>query len=489
MAAAVSVTGTLEVVALAGLELTPVTLPGLALGLAFVLDDAVTVREAIVRQTELGADHGSAASRGAMTVVRGMALAAVAAVGVFGPASSIGGSSGRWFAGISLVVLYAVGVSAVVASILVPALSVSVGSSPRGKCVLGGWSRRVGIWFETLADRYHELLAWSLEHRRPITAITVTAALALATSIATGVVAAGDPSSIDLELRGPDAHTLFGVAQRVADELREIDGVSAPVLSTTAGSDGESLARIDHVDGGRVVRLQATVHRRRLSDVVTDIDAALLALPLPPGYDARYSGEIADRSFTNRRFARAIGIALALVAALLGIRFRTLLAPAAILAAVSAAWAGGYLALLVTGMRLDIPTLIAGAFLTVLVVRLGVQLLTAYRDCRAHDANDRVSLIEAGRARLRPTFISTVAMAGALLPLGLVSGEHRALAIALVGGVIGASVATLVVAPTTYSLLEDVALVLATRFRAGLALGKRRIRALPGADDEGVVGS
>ena len=489
MAAAVSVAGTLEVVAIAGLELTPVTLLGLALGLTFVLDDAVTVREAIVRQTEIGADDGSAASRGAMTVVRGISLAAVAAIGVFGPASTIGGSAGRWFAGIALVVVCAVGVSAVVASILVPALSVSVGFSPHGKAVLGAWSRRVGMWFETLADRYHELLAWALDHRRGVTAITVALAAALAASIVTGVVRAVDPSSIDLELRGPDAHTLFGVAQRVADEVHEIDGVSAPVVSTTAGSDGESLARIDHVDGGRVVRLQAAVHRRRLRDVVTDVDATLSALPLPPGYDARYSGEIADRNFTLRRFARALGIGLALVAALLAIRFRTVLAPAAILAAVSTAWAGGYLALLLTGSRLDVPALMAGAFVTVLVVRFGVQLLAAYRDRRAHDPNDRVSLIEAGRVRLRPTFISAVAMAGALLPLGLVSGAHRSLAIALVGGVIGASVAVLVVTPTTYALLKDVALVLATRFRAALALGKRRIRSLPRTDDEGVMGS
>jgi multidrug efflux pump subunit AcrB len=387
----------------------------------------------------------------------------------------------------------AVAVSVLVTAILIPAMSMLWARSPRSTIARAAWSRRLALWFEALADRHHELLAWSLNHRRAIAAIMVAVAAGLVPAMATGTIADADPPTIELELRGPDAHTLFGVARRVADEMREIDGVSAPVLSTAAGADGESLARIDHMNGRRVVRLWTTVHRRALSDVVTEMDAALSSIPFPPGYDVRYGGQIADRAYTIRRVSWAFGIALALLAAVLAVRFRTLLASLAILASVPLAWAGGYVALLVTGTRFEILTLIAGAFLTVLVVRHGLQVLTAYRDRRAHDANDRVSLIEAGRARLRPTFISAIAMVGALAPVAITSGTsavvHRSLAIALVGGVIASSVATLVVIPATYAALEDAALFLASRFRARLALGKRRIRPLPGTDDQGVVGS
>ena len=426
-------------------------------------------------------------------VVPGLTIAAFATLVVFGLVSVIGGSSGRWFAGISLAVIGAVGVSLVVAAALIPATSIIWATSLRSGSRLQTWSRRLDLWFEGVADRYHELLASSLGHRRAISAISLAVAVGLVVSMASGPIADADPPIVDLELRGADAHTLVGVAQRVADEIRDVRGVSALVLSATTGGDGEDLARIDHIDGGRVVRLQATVDGRPVSEVVTDIRAKLSSVPFPPGYDVRYGGDIADRAFTVRRLFWAFGLGLALLAALLAVRFRTPLAPIAILAAVPLAWAGGYVALLVTGTRFDLLTLVAGAFLTVLVVRHGVQLLTVYRDRRAHGTNDRVSLIEAGRGRLRPTFVSTVTTVGTLALVALTSGTpggvHRSVAVALVGGVIASSFATLVVVPAAYAVLEDAALVLASRFRAGLSLGKRRIRPLPGADDHGVVGS
>jgi multidrug efflux pump subunit AcrB len=493
LALLVSAVGTLEIVGIGGLSLTPATRLGLALAMMFVLDDAIIVREAIVRQAELGLAPRSAAARGAKNVIRGLAVAGIGTHLVFGLVAAIGGASGRWFAGVSIVVMSAVGVSLLVTAILVPAASTLRSPSPSSRTSPETWSSRRDAWFEALADRHHELLAWSLGARRAIAAAALAVAVGFAAAMANGAIADATLPSVELELRGPDAHTLFGVAQRVADEIRAVHGVSAPVVSTTPEGDGEGLARIDHIDGGRVVRVQATVDHRRVAEVVNDMNARIAAIPFPPGYDVRYGGELADRAFTIRRAGWAFGAALALAGALLAARFRTLLAPLAIFAGVAVVWAGAYAALLITGTRLDVLTLIAGALLAILVVRHGVQLLAAYRDRRAHDANDRVSLIEAGRARLRPTFISGVAMIGALVPIALApdgpGGVSHSIAIALVGGVMASWVATLVVVPASYAVLEDVALVLATGLRASLARGKRRIRPLPGADDQGVVGS
>ena len=242
IAVAVSVAGTFEVVALASLMLTDVTLFGIALAMVLLLDDAVIVRESVVRHIELGLDARSAASRGALMVVPGLTIAAFATLVVFGLVSVIGGSSGRWFAGISLAVIGAVGVSLVVAAALIPATSIIWATSLRSGSRLQTWSRRLDLWFEALADRYHELLASSLDHRRSISTIALAVAAGLVVSMASGPIADADPPIVDLELRGADAHTLVGVAERVADEIRDVRGVSALVLSTTTGGDGEDLA-------------------------------------------------------------------------------------------------------------------------------------------------------------------------------------------------------------------------------------------------------
>jgi len=489
---AVSTVGTFELMALVGIRLTRVTLLGVVLAMMFILDDGVTVRQSIVRQVELGFDSRKAASAGVSIVIRGLALGGLAAHAMFGFLAMVGGGSGRWFAGIGMVAMGAVGASLLASATLIPSVSALFAPRSSGGRIVAS-STRLDLWLERAADRHHDLLAWSIGHRRAVAVAALGAACLVGSGLASVVRTDSTSRTIELEVRGPDAHTLSGVARRLADEVRRVDGVTAPIVSTTVDGDGEALARIDHVDGQRVALVRAAVERRPASEVVQDIDAKVAAIPFPPGYDVRYGGEIADRALTMRRLWRSFGTGLALVAVMLAIRFRSPIPPLSILLGAPVAWFGAFLLLRLTGTPAGVLPLIAGAFLTVLVVRHGVQVLGAYEDRRAHDLNARVSLIEAGRGRLRPTVMSVCALVAALVPLGFIegtpSGIHRALVIALAGGVVTSAIATLYVLPAVHVLLEDAALVLGARLRARLPRGKRGIRVLPGADDHGVVRS
>jgi HAE1 family hydrophobic/amphiphilic exporter-1 len=147
--------------------------------------------------------------------------------------------------------------------------------------------------------------------------------------------------------------------------------------------------------------------------------------------------------------------------------------------------------LLAAGASLEPLPLVAAALATILVVRQSALLLSAARERRAQDLNDRVSVIAAGRARLRPTLLSAVAMIAAIVPVALANGGaeglHRTLVIGLIGGILTSSAVSLLVVPPLYATLEDAMSVLATRYRARLARRERRIRTLPRADDEGVM--
>jgi len=404
----------------------------------------------------------------------------------------VGGDSGRWFGEIGMIAMGAVGASLLASVTLVPSASVLLAQRSTGRLSRVRFAR-LDLWLERLADRHHDLLAWSIGRRRAITAAALGIAC-IVFGLLVGVVKTDSTSRfIELDVRGPDAQTLFGVAQRVADELRRIDGVGEPVVSPTAHRDGESVARIEHVDGERVARVRTSVDDTRVSELLRDIDARLAALPLPPGYAVRQGGEIADREYTVSRLSRAFGVALALLSLMLSIRFRSLLAPLSILLGGSLAWLAASLALSVTGNSAGVLPLIGGGFLMVIVVRHGMQLLAAYESRRARGPNARVALVEAGRARLPPTITSICALVTALAPLGLVdgtsSGIQRSIAIALSGGLMASAIGTLYVMPAAHALLEDASLALGARLRARLPRGKRGIGVLPGADDHSVVSS
>jgi multidrug efflux pump subunit AcrB len=138
-------------------------------------------------------------------------------------------------------------------------------------------------------------------------------------------------------------------------------------------------------------------------------------------------------------------------------QFRGFAAPLAILAAAPVALAGGVAALLVTGVALNVSSLLGAILLVGLVVKNGILLL--------HHADERLrageplgaALEDAGRVRLRPILMTTLCTIVGLIPLALGLGAgaemHRPLAVAVLGGLVLSTLGTLLVVPALYSLL------------------------------------
>ncbi|HEX5076421.1 MAG TPA: efflux RND transporter permease subunit, partial [Gemmatimonadaceae bacterium] len=267
LSVAVSIAATLELVVLSGGGLTPVTLLGTALTILLFLDDGVAVRESIVRHVERGLDPRRAASAGASSVIPGLAFGSLAVCAMFGLVLMVGGDSGRWFGGVGMVAMAAAGASLLVSATLIPPAWAIVARASKGGHDRAR-SARLDLWLERVADTHHDLLAWSIGHRRVMAGAALGIAGIVAGILASVVKTDTTSHSIELTLQGPDAETLSGVAQRVADELRRVDGMRDPVVSPTVHGGRESLARIDHIDGERTVRVRTSVGGRRVSDVV-----------------------------------------------------------------------------------------------------------------------------------------------------------------------------------------------------------------------------
>ncbi|ROZ78894.1 efflux RND transporter permease subunit [Ramlibacter sp. WS9] len=162
---------------LCGFTLNLMTLLGLSLAIGVLIDDAIVVRENIVRHMERGADRMTAASRGTAEIGTAVAATTFSIIAIFIPVAFMPGVAGEWFRPFALTVACSVMVSLFISFTLDPMLSAywgdPVGSHEREYKGISLYLKRFNEWFDHQADRYGNLIAWALHHRRWMTVAAV----------------------------------------------------------------------------------------------------------------------------------------------------------------------------------------------------------------------------------------------------------------------------------------------------------------------------
>src|SRR5690349_13835767 len=186
----VSVISAFFVMWLFGFTVNTMTLLALSLAIGLLIDDAIVVRENIVRHVEMGKDHYRAAKEGTDEIGLAVAATSLAVVAVFFPVAFMGGMIGKIFFQFGVTVTFAVLVSLFVSFTLDPMLS-SVWADPEVEHSTndGGEHqaaqrrkanpiRRVAFafndWFERTADHYPRWLGWALAHRYTVLGIAAS---------------------------------------------------------------------------------------------------------------------------------------------------------------------------------------------------------------------------------------------------------------------------------------------------------------------------
>lgn len=162
---------------LCGFTLNFMTLLGLSLAIGVLIDDAIVVRENIVRHMEMGSDRRTAALEGTAEIGLAVAATTFSIMAVFVPVAFMPGISGEWFRPFALTVTCSVIVSLLISFTLDPMLSAYWGDPPdHAHAPKKGLSRvlqRFNTWFDHQADRYGRVIAWALHHRKWMGAIAV----------------------------------------------------------------------------------------------------------------------------------------------------------------------------------------------------------------------------------------------------------------------------------------------------------------------------
>ena len=176
------------------------------------------------------------------------------------------------------------------------------------------------------------------------------------------------------------------------------------------------------------------------------------------GYDINLQGENEEILDAMGDLALAALVAILLVYMVMAIQFQSLVYPLIILMTIPLAFTGGLIALLIADMNLSMVSLMGFIILIGIVVNNGIVLIDYINKLREKGYKIKDAIVEAGKTRLRPILMTALTTILALIMTAIGFGEGSELlqpmAVTAIGGLIYATILTLVVVPTVYAMLN-----------------------------------
>lgn len=237
------------------------------------------------------------------------------------------------------------------------------------------------------------------------------------------------------------------------------DGRSIPMSEVAKVEYTEGPMMISREDARRRINIGVNVRNRDVASLVADIEAALAErMELPPGYYIRYGGQFENLEAARRRLAVAVPVSLALIFVLLYFTFGKLKYALMIFTAVPTAAVGGVMALWIRGMPFSISAGVGFIALFGVAVLNGIVLISHFNRLRYEDGmtNIRQVIIIGSLTRMRPVIMTATVAALGFLPMALSTSNgaevQKPLATVVIGGLVTATLLTLVVLPVLYYL-------------------------------------
>jgi len=218
-------------------------------------------------------------------------------------------------------------------------------------------------------------------------------------------------------------------------------------------------ANVTHFGVLRTFDVQANVDGTDLGSVGDAVNEVVAQLrpSLPPGTRITVKGQVESMNTSFSGLSSGLVFAILLVYLLMVVNFQSWLDPFIILMALPGALAGIVWMLFVTGTTLSVPALI-GSIMCVGVATANSILVVSFANEQRLSRDARAAALAAGMTRLRPVVMTALAMVLGMLPMALGLGEggeqNAPLGRAVIGGLVLATLTTLLFVPVMYSLLR-----------------------------------
>jgi len=218
--------------------------------------------------------------------------------------------------------------------------------------------------------------------------------------------------------------------------------------------------QISRDDGKRRIVVGFNVRGRDVESVVDDIKEKLSAkFKLPAGYYVTYGGQFENLIDANKRLAVAVPVALALILVLLYFTFKSIKQALLIFTAIPLSAIGGVLALWLRGMPFSISAGVGFIALFGVAVLNGIVLIGYFNQLKSEGMENILDRIREGtKVRLRPVILTAAVASLGFLPMAISTSAgaevQKPLATVVIGGLITATLLTLIVLPILYYFLE-----------------------------------
>ena len=248
--------------------------------------------------------------------------------------------------------------------------------------------------------------------------------------------------------------------------------VLSQFASVTEGLGETALQRTDRLSS---ITVNSYVIGRPSGSVTADIQKKLESVKIPNGISIEYLGDAKNQADAFGSLFFALGVAILLVYLIMVALYNNAIYPFVVLFSIPVALIGALLALALTMQTLNIFSLIGVIMLLGLVAKNAILIVDFTGHLKSEGYATREALIEAGKERLRPILMTTLAMILGMLPIAIASGAgaevKNGMAWVIIGGLTSSMILTLFVVPAIYLIVDGI--LIKAKYRKARKRAKR----------------
>lgn len=275
------------------------------------------------------------------------------------------------------------------------------------------------------------------------------------------------PSIFTDPISGNEYYVVVQMDKRYTYDLANLDNLPLPTYNgqtiflkdIASISTGVGPVQIERKYQQRVIHITANATGRPLGDVASDLSNKFAKLHLPEGFYIDMSGEIAQQKGAFASMLFALLLAIMLIYMIMASQFKSLLDPFIIMFSVPMGLIGVLWMLFLTNTTLSIESFMGVIMMIGIVVSNGILLVDYTNRLRMEGVELHTAVVQAGRTRLRPILMTSLATILGLIPMaigiGTGSETNMPLARAVIGGLLVSTFLTLLLIPTLYTIFEE----------------------------------